>query len=497
MPDQLRHDFLSCYGMEAYETPNIDALAAEGVRYENAYSAAPVCVPARASLLTGLNAITNGVTSNRWWLRPDLEACGVKTWPQLLNEAGYRTCAVGKMHFFPWDSHWGFQERRIAEDKRWIHIKDDYQDFLREHGHAKLHAKKAPGYLEDKGVMLSHVPWELTVDHFIGEEAVRFIDGYGSEEPFAMMVGFAGPHDPYDACPEYLEGVDAAKLPPAIERVEADTPLLWQSNLNNHRGECNGVDYSDATQADARRIRHSYAGLVRQIDHEVGAIVDSLKRKGLYEDTLIIFSSDHGDLLLDHGMGSKGNFYEGSSHVPMLVKPAGGGRGAEVSEALVELMDVTATLLAAAGAGLPDYLDSRPLPCVAGPAGGRECIIGTAPLGWMVLKDGWKLSRYDTGESTLFYLPEDPREQDNLIASPGHQSRVRELDAILLPRIMDAVRRGDSDKLVDHDMGMWADGEHGERGWVRPYPFPQQDPPVRGGLAAAQTTRCFNGLPSR
>ncbi|MEO1103817.1 MAG: sulfatase-like hydrolase/transferase, partial [Pseudomonadota bacterium] len=120
MPDQLRADFVGCYGAAFAKTPHIDALAARGTRFERCLSTSPICVPARASLLTGGSSLETGVLSNSAWLRPDLEQCGIKPWPDLLRGAGYRTISIGKMHFYPWDAPFGFEERIIAEDKRQI-----------------------------------------------------------------------------------------------------------------------------------------------------------------------------------------------------------------------------------------------------------------------------------------------------------------------------------------------------------------------------------------
>jgi arylsulfatase A-like enzyme len=116
MPDQLRHDFLSCYGADFIDTPHIDSLAQHGVRYQNAYSPAPICVPARSMLMTGRNPIKTGVLSNNYFLRPDEGACGIRSWPELLVEAGYATAAIGKMHFYPWDLDMGFEHRVVCED---------------------------------------------------------------------------------------------------------------------------------------------------------------------------------------------------------------------------------------------------------------------------------------------------------------------------------------------------------------------------------------------
>ena len=114
-PDQLRSDFLSCYGAEFIDTPNIDAIANGGTRYQNSYSASPVCVPARTALLTGMNAVRNGVLDNFHAIRADYSEIGTYTWPQILSRAGYYTAAIGKMHFYPWDASHGFQYPRQYE----------------------------------------------------------------------------------------------------------------------------------------------------------------------------------------------------------------------------------------------------------------------------------------------------------------------------------------------------------------------------------------------
>ena len=173
MPDQLRHDFLSCYGAPFISTPHIDRIAAEGTRYERAYSLHPVCVAARVSLLTGMNAIETGVTDNGQFLRPDHRACGLDTWAQMLGDAGYYTSAIGKMHFYPWDLHLGFEHRVGAEDKRWLHIEDDYFHYLAARGHRKYHGNEHEGYFENRGAITSLLPWDCYWDYFVGEEAAQ------------------------------------------------------------------------------------------------------------------------------------------------------------------------------------------------------------------------------------------------------------------------------------------------------------------------------------
>jgi arylsulfatase A-like enzyme len=146
-PDQLRADYVGCYGAGFARTPAIDALAADGVLYERALSMHPVCVPARAALLTGCNALSTGVLDNTHWLRPDHDSCGMPGWPSLLAAAGYHTEGIGKMHFTPWDFSEGFDHRVISEDKRHTLIEDDYGDYLAGHGLKKLRGWEEEGFV--------------------------------------------------------------------------------------------------------------------------------------------------------------------------------------------------------------------------------------------------------------------------------------------------------------------------------------------------------------
>jgi len=469
MPDQLRADFLSCYGADFIETPHIDGLAAEGVRYERTYSASPVCVPARASLMTGLNAIRTGVLDNGLWLRPDRRECGIKTWPERLNEQGYYTAGVGKMHFYPWDINEGLQYRVIAEDKRWLHIRDDYYHFLRQQGHRKYHGNEHDGYYENKGAIINRLPWELSVDHFVGMEACKFIDTYAEDGPFAMMVGFPGPHCPYDPCPEFLEQVNEDKLPEAIPEVEGDTPILRQRIIEGNRLPWNGVDYTEFTDEQKRRIRHYYAASVLQIDYEVGQILQSLREKRLMDNTVIIFASDHGDYLGDHNLIGKSSFYESSVRVPLIVRPAGGCEP-HIAHDVVGLGDVTATMLAYGGSEIPEWFDAIPLPSLGlGQDQKREVFFGMVGDGWMAYDGRWKLCKYETGEHLLFDMENDPQEQQNLYRD-ADASDVRErLEAALTSEIMRSVVQANADRRVYKD-DRSGDPVFGREGWRRHYP---------------------------
>jgi arylsulfatase A-like enzyme len=469
MPDQLRADFLSCYGADFIDTPHIDSLADSGVLYNSAYSAHPLCVPARVSLLTGMDAIKNGVLDNGQFLRPDYAACGIKTWPDILGDNGYYTAAIGKMHFYPWDLRLGFQYRVIAEDKRWIHIRDDYYHFLRAHGYRKLHGNEHPGYFENKGAVVNKIPWEYSVDHFVGQEACRFIREYGSDGPFAMMVGFPGPHCPYDPDAEYLDGFDPNDMPAPVPEVEGDAPEIRKRNIEGNKRPWNGVDYGEFTLAQKLKVRAHYAALVKQIDYEVGEILNALNEQDLLENTIIIFSSDHGDYLGDHNLIGKGHFFESSIHVPLIVRLP---RAQEptVHLDLVTLGDVTATILNLAGCAVPKYVDSVPLPGLGIPEhAARERIIGMLAGGWMIFDGEWRLSKYTTGEVLLFNLLQDPLEQQNLADDARYLDVTRRLDKELTQAIMRSTSESHSERRV-YARDLSQNPGFGREGWQRPYP---------------------------
>ena len=474
MPDQLRADFLGLYDAGFIDTPNIDSLVDRGVLYGNAYSAHPLCVPARVSLLTGMNALRTGVLGNDYFLRPNYGACGIQTWPEILSQNGYYTAAIGKMHFYPWDLRLGFKYRVVAEDKRWINIRDDYFHFLKAHGLRKLHGNEHPGYYENKGAIVSKIPWEYSVDHFVGQEACRFIRTYGDEGPFAMMVGFPGPHCPYDPNEQFLGDFDPADMPEPAPTVQRDAAQTRQKNIDANRLPWNGVDISEFTVAQKKKVRAHYAALVKQIDFEIGQILEALEEKGLLDNTIIIFSSDHGDYLGDHGMVGKGSFFESSIHVPMLVRLPW-AKGSRTCRALVALTDVMATILRLAGCEVPDYVDSIPLPGMGFDCPrSRERIVGAVSRGWMLYDGTWRLSKYDTGETLLFNLREDPMEQHNLARNSAYQETLARLDAELTQAVMESIKEANHDRLVytgDLSQRQW----FGHEGWRRPYPRPIQE----------------------
>ena len=473
MPDQLRHDFLSCYGAQFIDTPAIDALCERGIRYERAYSEHPVCVPARAALLTGMNAAKAGVLNNSQWLRPDYRDCGLNTWPEILRAQGYYTLATGKMHFYPWLERFGFQRRIIAEDKLWGFIEDDYHHFLAARGYNKRLMVDEPTYHQNHMALTSPLPYECTIDHWVGTETATWIEEYDGDEPFAMMVGFPGPHSQYDPAPEFAI-FEPTAMPEPLPALAEDVAMMRSGGgrslpKGGPRQSWYQVKNPDPPTRETYLLqRAQYAGLVKQIDVEVGRIVAALEKKGHLDNTVIILASDHGDYLGDHGLSGKGTYYEASCHVPMIISHPGAA-GGQVREDLVTLTDVTATMVSLGGARVPTYMDAAPLPGLGLEGESeRDQIVGILRSGWMAFDGEWKLARYASG-AHLFNLERDPDEQHNRARDPECAEVYHRLDQRLLSEVM---RLMEESNFAGRHLTHSSSADFGRVGWQRRYPMP-------------------------
>ncbi|MCA0998299.1 sulfatase [Alloyangia pacifica] len=466
MPDQLRADFLGCYGAEFARTPHLDALAAESTLFERCLAPTPICVPSRASMLTGQSSLESGILANDQWLRLDRRACGIHSWPELLSEAGYATYAVGKMHFTPWDASEGFQTRMIAEDKRHVSLKDDYGDHLARIGARKLHGREMQGYVENSGACISPLAPEDHVDAWCAEQAIELIRHHEPQRPFAMMVGFPSPHCPYDPPAEMAALFDADDMPPAVPATpESDALRPWF--VQNMLRPWADIDYSELPPEKVAKVRAHYSALIHMLDIAVGRILEALRDTGRIDDTIIVFASDHGDFVGDYGMVCKNYFMDGSIRVPMILRVP--GQGAEVRGDTVALPDLYPTLLEAAGIVPRDGLIYRSLlqPAPAEP----RIICGATHRGAMVERDGMKLARYIDGPVTLHDTRRDPKEQRNLHGLLGYQQTETELDLALTRWMIDQSLAAHADKRIIPDVGSEAAAG---RGWDRPYPVPRR-----------------------
>ncbi|MGE9290874.1 MAG: sulfatase family protein [Puniceicoccales bacterium] len=475
--DQLRADFLSAYGCDAIETPNLDWLSGQSVVYENAVSTCPLCVPARAAMLTGMTPLESGVISNEHWLRPDRAAMGFRTWPEWLSDAGYHTAAVGKMHFHPFESPEGFAQRIIAEDKRWPLIQDDYAAFLKEKGLGpdKFNAIHLPEYQEQMGAV--HFPHgaENTADRFVGEAASRLIRGHDEEIPLALMVGFPGPHCPYDPVPETLERVRPERLPKIVERTDTNSPeaeKMHQFFLAGYRGAWHQLDYAEFPLEAKKKIRHHYAALISTIDEEVGRILTALRERGILNETVLIFTSDHGDHVGDQDRVGKGTFYEPSIHIPLMIRwPQAENRGRRIA-APVPLQSVPATILQQVRGDLPHGWSYRVLPQEE-PTGEGDPVFGYIQAGCMIRTRRWKLCRYNSGVRELFDMEADPREEANLYRREDLREIRLDLENRLFDWVVQNANAGHEPERIFARESLSISRDFGTRGWERVYPHPE------------------------
>lgn len=428
--DQQRWDSLPCYGLDFMRTPHLDRLAREGLVFDRAYTPAPLCVPARNALLSGQWPSTTGVLSNNHSLEP-----GTPSWPALLSEAGYLTAAIGKMHFIPFDNRMGFLERISAEDKRHTYLQDDFVKFLRHYGHERVHPTTNPGYFESLGAPVTPLPKRFHVDGFTGDQAADWLGRHG-HEPFAAWVSFAGPHDPYDP-PEELAGMYAgAPIPEPIgSRAELAHKPRAQRNagpesLNNPMFQ---IDPSRATPGQYRRWREHYYANISLIDEGIGKILVALETTGALERTLIIFTSDHGDALGDHGLAFKSFFYESMARVPLIIRGPGVAAGQRCA-ALVSLLDLVPVFYRTCGVPPPPTLESADLtPLLADPAGTIRDAVFSENLGQAMVRDErYKYAHYADGDCELYDLATDPTEEHNLASDAAYQGEVTRLRGLLL-----------------------------------------------------------------
>ncbi|MDE0304008.1 MAG: sulfatase-like hydrolase/transferase [Albidovulum sp.] len=476
MPDQLRADFLGCYGAAFARTPNLDRLAASGRQYKNAISPHPLCVPARAALLTGHNAVSTGVLANGSWLRPDHAACGMPTIAEILADNGYLTAAFGKMHFMPWDIAEGFRIRRIAEDKRHVYIEDDYHDYLASVGFAKSRGPGEEGYAENLMASFDALPPELQVDSWVADETVRFIRRHGGRgEPFFAMVGFPGPHDPYNPPKAWTEDWDPSSMPESHPPTEA-TETFRQGQIRQNRLGSASINMEYFPEDVKRRVRIHYSALTSNIDAGIGRVLAALDDRGLNRNTVVIATSDHGDLLGDFGLLGKNNFLEPSIRIPLIVRAPGIGP-AGCSGALVTLTDLFATIAEFAGIETSGRGDSIALPELGlVQRRAREVVLGALGSGFMMTDGRYKLARYANGLATLSDRVADPAEQSNLLDRPDAADVALRLDAAMTRELLDALFEGNVEKGYDYATMDPAHPSH-QRGWSRPYPI--SEPPRR------------------
>ncbi len=432
--DQHRFDCLGCMGNPDVRTPHLDALAHDGVLFHTSFCTWPVCTPSRYSLLSGQYVVQHRGRGNGATLAP-----GTPTFARILQSAGYRTKAVGKMHFTPAYLDVGFSKLQLAEQNGRGRLVDDYHRYLRDRGlidsvdlidQEQPYRGRAPAdYWERFGAGPSNLLEEQHSTTWIGNRACETLEAWSDDAPSLLMVGFIKPHHPFDPPPgrwASLYDPDAMHVLPGW----IDEPL--GRDVDPRRGY---FDNRTLTLAALRRVMAHYYATISQLDAQVGRMVDILKRKGLYDRTLIVYTADHGEFLGFHHLLLKGNhLYDPLAKVPLIVKLPGQKHAERVSNALVSSIDVTATILRAAGQKPGPDMRGRPLQPVLRGEQPERSLVFAEDGGTVMVRSATRKLIYGnrSGRSMFFDLEQDPLEMENLYEVPERRSEIQDLETALL-----------------------------------------------------------------
>ena len=423
-PDQHRFDWLGANPAVPVRTPNLDGLAARGARFANAICPSPLCAPSRACLASGKEYDRCRVADNG-----DDYPLDQLTFYTLLRDAsgsdakdgGYHVAGCGKfdlakaMHDWGVDGkrllkEWGFSDG-VDNEGKWDGVnagagepKGPYLAWLHRNGLAGAHVEDFQRRRSNPvATFPTPLPEEAYCDNWAARVGLDLMRGFPRDKPWFLQVNFPGPHDPWDITEE------------------------MEKSCRHLKGFPQPVESKRFAPEEHLRARQNYSAMVENIDRWVGVYVEGLRRRGELEDTLIVYSSDHGEMLGDHDLWGKNQPYHPSVAVPLIVVGPGVEPG-QVIDAPTEILDLTATFLDYAGVARPGDMDSRSLrPVLEGRTDRvRECAL--SGLGdWRMAMDGrHKLVRREGGEPWLFDMRKDPRETHNLAAhEPEIVARLR------------------------------------------------------------------------
>lgn len=332
--DQQRYDTLHCAGYDYMITPNLDALAEDGCLFTNAYSPNPVCIPARHNLLTGLTAKYHGFDDNYFDESKSIPF-DLPTFAEILQDDRYNTVAIGKMHFQPYRAHNGFNRLELMDEIPRFLEDDDYTMYLRRKGYTNLQSVHGVRHLLYMQPQKSLVKEEDHGTTWVANKTIETLDTISLERPFLIWAGFIAPHPPFDVPSEYQD----LYRDRAIPMCKTSNTSLSNLAIENK----NIADYPNETYL--RRARELYCSAITHVDTHVGRIIQKLKDIGEYDNTLILFTSDHGEMLGDYGTYQKFLPYDSSSRVPLIVRYPSRLKSNTVCDELVSLNDLLPTML--------------------------------------------------------------------------------------------------------------------------------------------------------
>lgn len=476
MTDQHSKHVLGAYGNDLVRTPNLDRLASQGVRFDSAYCPAPLCVPSRMSFMTSRLASRNRALDNSAML-----SSSIPTWATSLTIAGYETALIGRMHFQGPDQHHGFEKRVCGEFSA---------------GYPGGKTLGGPGFTvfprsttgqsriaaEIAGRGIGSYQW---MDREVTERACSYLMNRGAdgdERPFAAVVGYLLPHCPFVGEAELFDYYYDRVEIPSIEDNQPETIVRFRRDR----------DILDPP-LDEERIRvakAAYYAMCESIDRMIGQVLDALEKSGNAENTVVVYTSDHGEMIGDHGCFWKSSYYEGSVGVPMIVRYPGMAPEDVSTDGIVNLYDLGPTFCDIAATDEMPLVDGRSiLPLFQRPletAEYRQTISEfvdfrgpSGPRSSRMLRSGrWKYWRYFDEERlppVLFDLETDPGEINNLAGSSEYEETIRELDTTMAENWdpVEAARIASEEAIGFRQISEWGRIVQPDSPYRMPMPPPQ------------------------
>lgn len=448
--DQQRYDTIEGLNNEHVRTPNLRRFMGESVTFTNAFVQNPLCSASRASFLTGRYPRTTGLRANGQRIRSTERLV-----TRILADFGYECGLVGKLHLSPCAN--GRVEERIDDGYHqfsWSHdLTDGWpgQNMWRE-------------WLKSQGVTWPVTPpgavWGVPIDPkfmqtaWCTDTAIRFLRTQRAFQPWLMSVNIFQPHHPFWPAKQYLDRYDPQKLPaPAFRPGELDNKPVYQRIDHQGAYAGSGLSFSKTDDITHRRVTAAYYAMIEQLDHDFGRMLKALEDSGQADNTIVIFSSDHGEMLGDHGIYWKGPyFYDCAMRVPLMIRWPQRYKAGLRTDALVEMVDLAPTLLEAAGVPVPEGIQGRSLAkLLRGEASTHrdsvymECYDSSVPYEVPPMVTGVRTRTHKlsychslkTGE--LYDLEKDPGEFNNLWSNPNTRDTRESLLLTLVNRMADTV----------------------------------------------------------
>ena len=424
--DQHQTAASGCYGSTEVRTPNIDAIAKTGTRFDHTYCQSPVCVPSRGSIVTGVYPHQHTAK-----ILQDPLPNEARTVAHFFKDQGYSTGAIGKMHFVDESRRHGFDHRLYDADFQKTLTPEERQALRKDQGGAEG-VEGRPSRLPDRYFQ----------DHWYAEEAVKFLHAH-KDKPFCLWASFIMPHTPLVPQARFFDMYSSAKL---TLPKRSDREL--EGGFEGHLIRAKERGWYQQTDEQLRQSLCGYYGNISQMDSCVGRVYNTLRELGLDKNTVVVYTSDHGEMAGAHRMWTKHNMYEQSVNVPLIISVPGETRANALRHELVEQVDLFPTLAELCGFKAPAGTAGRSLaPLLTGKRHqAREFAyseyyfcrnvftrddryVGKPPI-IMVRTNEWKFNYLSWGRSELFDMRKDPGEFNNVIDNTGNSGVVRELRAI-------------------------------------------------------------------